>query len=166
MTKVKDFIERAHQEVVNNSLYLWGGQGEDVLRMPPEDILKKETSNTNAARVLAALSSKIGKGCDVIDAKYFDCSGLVVAILNAMGLIQGDFTANEIYNKFCFAIPREKLKGGDLVFKSQNGRMTHVGIYSKKHGVIEAAGRDLGVVERPINANNWNIYARLRCLQE
>ena len=166
MTKQKDFVERAHKEVLNNSLYLWGGQGEAVLKVPPEVILNMETNNTNAARVLAALSGKVGKGCDMSNAKYFDCSGLVVALLNNMGLIQGDFTANEIYNKFCFAIPREKLKGGDLVFKSQNGRMVHVGIYSKNYGVIEAAGRDLGVVERPISSNSWNVYARLRCLQE
>ena len=166
MTLQKAFVEFAHKEVLNNSLYLWGGQGEFVLDQTPEYVIKKETNNTNAARVLTTLANKVGKGIDMTYAKYFDFSGLVVWLLTFLELITGDYTANDIYNKLCYAIPREKLKGGDLVFKSQNGRMVHVGIYSKNYGVIEAAGRDEGLVEKPLDANKWTSYARLRCLQK
>lgn len=166
MIKTKDFVERAHAEVLNKSLYLWGGQGEGVLSTPPEKIVAMETSLENAGRIFVTLGNRLKSGQDMKKAKYFDCSGLVVWILTCMKLIKGDYTANEIYNKLCYAIPREKLKGGDLVFKSRNGRMVHVGIYSKNYGVIEDAGRDEGVVEKPLNANKWTSYARLRCLQD
>ena len=164
MTKQKQFVEMAHKEVENHSCYLWGGQGESVLKTLPETIVKKETSQENAGRVLA-LVSKFVKVFEMGKAKYFDCSGLVTWCLQQMGLIKGDYTANKIYNELCYAIQKEDLKGGDLCFKSDNGKMVHVGIYSKKHGVIEAAGRDLGVVERPIDANKWTSYGRLRCLK-
>ncbi len=164
MTKQKQFVELAHKEVENHSCYLWGGQGESVLKTLPETIVKKETSQENAGRVLA-LVSKLVKLFNMALAKYFDCSGLVVWCLQQMGLIKGDYTANKIYNELCYAIQKDELKGGDLCFKSQNGKMVHVGIYSKKYGVIEAAGRDFGVVERPIDADKWTSYGRLRCLK-
>ena len=166
MTKQRQFVELAHNEVVNNSLYLWGGQGESVLTTPPEKVIAEETSLENAGRVLVTLGEKLKKKIAMKNAKYFDCSGLVVWCLTIMGLIKGDYTANDIYNKLCYAIPRDKLKGGDLCFKSSNGRMTHVGIYSKKYGVIEAKGRDYGLVEGKLDKSKWSSYGRLRCLEK
>ena len=154
----------AHKEVGNHSCYLWGGQGESVLKTLPETIIKKETSKKDASRVFA-LVSKFVKSFDMTKAKYFDCSGLVVWCLQKMGLIKSDYTANNIYNILCYAIKKENLKDGDLCFISQNGKMVHVGIYSKKYGVIEANGRETGVIERPITANNWTTFGRLKCLK-
>ncbi|MBR4891346.1 MAG: C40 family peptidase [Clostridia bacterium] len=166
MTKQRQFVELAHNEVINNSLYLWGGQGESVLTLPPEQVILAETSLENAGRTFVTLGEKLKKKIAMKNAKYFDCSGLVVWCLTKLGLITGDYTANDIYNKLCYAIPKEKLKGGDLCFKSTKGRMTHVAIYSKSYGVIEAKGRDYGVVEGKFDESKWSTYGRLRCLEK
>lgn len=165
MTKMKKLVELAHHEVEVGGCYLWGGQGEGVLNTLPEVVVKKETSAENAGRVLRLVANRVAK-MDMSKAKYFDCSGLVVWCLQQMGLIDKDYTANGIYNELCYAIQKDQLKGGDLCFVVKNGRMVHVGIYSKTYGVIEAAGRDVGLVERDIKQNTWTVFGRLRCLRD
>ena len=157
------FIELAHREVMNKSCYLWGGQGESVLSTAPKQVEKMETTKNNASRVLKHVASLLGL-YDLSQAKYFDCSGLVVYLLMTLNLIKTDYTANGIYNSLCYAIGKDELKDGDLVFINSAGKKTHVGIYTSKYGVIEAAGRDVGVVENPIS-NKWNCYGRLKCMK-
>ena len=161
MSKRSDIAKKAREEVTNNSLYLWGGQGESVLKTSPEKILKMETSSGNAARILKTLAGKLTNNISMTKAKYFDCSGLVVYILQALKIIEDDYTADGIYNKLCKPIKKDELKAGDLVFIDTNGKKTHVGIYEKDNVIIEAAGRDLGVVSRLIGKNNWNAYGRV-----
>ena len=164
MSKRSDIVKKAREEVTNNSLYLWGGQGESVLKTTPEKLLKMETSSANAARILKTLAGKLTNGINMSKAKYFDCSGLVTKILQDLGIIgkEEDFTADGIYKNLCKAIKKEDLKAGDLVFISNGKKMTHVGIYEGDQIVIEAAGRDLGVVSRLINKNSWNAYGRVK----
>lgn len=163
--KITDKISKlANDEVKNNSLYLWGGQGESVEKTTPAKIQTMETSNANAARVLKCLANKINVGCNMKKAKYFDCSGLVVDILRQLEIISkdADYTADGIYKKLCDPILKDQMKRGDLVFISKSGKMTHVGIYDGLDMVIEAAGRDLGVVRRGISKNTWNTYGRIK----
>ena len=52
MTLKQKFVKLAEDEVKNNSLYLWSGQGETVLKTTPEKLLKRETSAANVGRIL------------------------------------------------------------------------------------------------------------------
>mgnify|MGYP002525585511 CR=1 FL=1 len=162
MSKRSKFVKLAHQEVLNHSLYLWGGQGESVLATTPRKVIDMEDTMKNAGRVLRTLSARVLDGYIMTNAKYFDCSGLIVWLLMLLGLITRDYTAHGIYTELCTPITRDDLKSGDLCFIKTNGKCTHVGIYSADYGVIEAAGRDIGVVERSLSANKWNTYGRLK----
>ena len=148
MSKRDKFVKLAKTEASVNSLYLWGGQGEEVETATPEYIEKHETSKANAARVLKCLANKLIAGCNMKKAKYFDCSGLVVYLLTVLKIIEGDYTAQGIYKELCVPIARNDVKTGDLAFISSGGKITHVGIITGEKEVTEAAGRDLGVVTR------------------
>lgn len=161
----KKFISAAKKEVANNSLYLWGGQGEPVLTSyTPAAIIKRETSRENAARVLRKLSTLLGSN-SMTEAKYFDCSGLVIYILMCLGLINKDYTAAGIYAELCEPISSDKISGADLAFKRENGRITHVAIIVDSLYIVEARGRDYGVVMRPFVAKEFNCFGRLKCLK-
>lgn len=164
MGKREKLVKMANEEVQNNSLYLWSGQGELVMKTDPEKIRKVETSDNNAARVLKTLSSRINQGLNMKKAKYFDCSGLVVYILQKLEVIKDDHTAAGIYEKLCIPITKQDLKAGDLVFCKSSGKISHVGIYAGESLVIEAAGRDIGVVKRGMSKNSWNVYGRIKDL--
>ena len=97
-------------------------------------------------------------------AKYFDCSGLVVYLLMQLNVIDQDYTAQGIYTNLCVPVLRTDLKEGDLCFISSGTKITHVGIYVADNLVVEAAGRDLGVVQRGISKNKWNLYGRVKGL--
>ena len=65
-------------------------------------------------------------------------------------------------------LKREDLKQGDLVFRHNGLKAHHVGVYIGNGQVIEAKGRDDGVVQRDINASGssyWNRYGRLPLLE-
>lgn len=77
-------------------------------------------------------------GDDAIDG--FDCSGLVVEALKAVGLMtKGDATANALFNKYedCMV---EEPQLGSLVCYAHNGRIVHIGIYWTADLYITADG--------------------------
>ena len=162
----KQFIKLAEDEAKNNSLYLWGGQGETVLKTDPKKLLKMETSAANVARILKCLANKLTTGSNMDKAKYFDCSGLIVYLLQTLGLIQDDYTADGIYRKLCTPIKRTELVPGDLVFISTGTKITHCGIYVAENIVVEAVGRDYGVQRRLINKNSWNVFGRVNAFEK
>lgn len=166
MTNKEKFVKLAEDEVKNNSLYLWSGQGEKVLDTNPKKLLKMETSAANVARILKCLANKLTTGANMDKAKYFDCSGLVVYLLQTLGLIESDYTANDIYRKLCSAIKKAELRRGDLVFINSGSKITHVGIYAGDGLVIEAVGRDYGVMKRQMSKNSWNVFGRVKSLEE
>lgn len=166
MTNKEKFVKLAEDEVKNNSLYLWGGQGEKVLETNPKKLLKMETSAANVGRILKCLANKLITGLSMDKAKYFDCSGLIVFILQTLGLIESDYTANDIYRKLCSAIKKSELRRGDLVFINSGSKITHAGIYAGDGLVIEAVGRDYGVMKRQMSKNSWNVFGRVKCLEE
>ena len=129
----------------------------------PKKVIQMETTTNNASRVLKRVATCVSR-FDMSKARYFDCSGLVIWLLQQLGLIKTDYTANGIYNSLCYAISKKELKDGDLCFISSDGKKTHVGIYSTKYGVIESNGRDTGVIESEMSSK-WTVFARLRCLQ-
>ena len=66
-----------------------------------------------------------------------------------------------MYNK-CEKLTKDKLRVGDFVFKlDKTGRATHIGyLVDTDLNVIEAKGRDVGVIRRSVNADSWNAFGR------
>ena len=170
MTKLNEFIEYLNKETENKSLYAWGGQGEAAT---PEAIKRRESKETNRERVMRLYEQRISQGYG--EMKLFDCSGLGTYFLyNQKKWIPGDTTANGLKGK-CAALTRSELKKGDWVFRvyqtgKDKGKAYHIGyIVDESLNVIEAKGRDDGVVKRSLNASGsgyWNAYGRPSIFKE
>ena len=89
----------------------------------------------------------------------FDCSGLLGACLNVNGNPGFDDTADGYRNR-CISIGENQLQPGDLTFEMSGSRATHVGIFIGGGKVIEARGRNYGVVETDLGSRNWSRYGR------
>lgn len=150
-----DFVK---QEAARGSIYVWGAQGQRGGQITEDWVRKMETSATNANRAISLWKKNKGKyDPNMIGA--FDCSGLIGACLNANGNAGFDDTADGYRNR-CVSIDKGALQAGDLVFEYSNGKSGHVGVYIGDGKVIEARGRDYGVVETDLNARNWKKYGR------
>lgn len=150
-----DFVK---QEAARGSIYVWGAQGQRGGQITEDWIRKMETSATNANRAISLWKKNKGKyDPNMIGA--FDCSGLIGACLNTNGNAGFDDTADGYRNR-CVSIDKGALQAGDLVFEYSNGKSGHVGVYIGGGKVIEARGRDYGVVETDLNARNWKKYGR------
>ncbi|MBO5198072.1 MAG: peptidoglycan-binding protein [Lachnospiraceae bacterium] len=158
---VNDFCEYLNSRV--GSLYVLGMQGHSVkgfARAAITEYEKRYSSQPERSieRDFAQLDKKLPE-----DIFFYDCSGLGVAWLIESGLIKQDYTANSMYTQLCTKINRAALKKGDWVFvrNPNTGNITHIG-YVVDHDlyVVEAKGRDDGVVKRPLSAGGWNVYGR------
>ncbi len=160
--KVSRFIAWLKKRV--GDIYVWGGQGETDIT--EAWIRKKETSSSNAKRVIALWNKRKAEGRNPIAA--YDCSGLITAWLLAEGLIPADTSSRGLW-RLCTGITRAELVPGDLLFrKNALGIVHHVGVYIGGGEVIEAQGRDYGVVQRGINASGadyWTDCGRLGVLK-
>lgn len=157
------FIEYLDEQYKNGCIYVWGAQGESDIS--ENWIKKKETSTENANRAVKLWKKRVNAGYKNIRA--FDCSGLGMFYLqNITGAYSGDANANTLMNDKCNKITkRSALKKGDWVFRvNSSGRAYHIGyIVTDDLQVIEAKGRDDGVVKRGIDASGssyWNAYGR------
>lgn len=159
---IQEFIDAALSQV-KKGIYVWGGNGENLLCMDNPDawIRKKETSTANAKRAIACFAERKLRGVDPIRA--FDCSGLVYWCNKEAKIGYGDKTANQ-YWKECD--PVDELAPGDLVFHHNGLKCTHVGIYVGDGKVVESIGRDEGVVitteKSRRDKNYWNRKGRLK----
>lgn len=133
----------------NHSAYLWGASGQIIGKTTIDEIIAHEkTSNdpkVNARRVLVFIGTLIEKGYDLDKAQFFDCSGLVIYVLEKYGLYIGDNTANGLYD-LGTKITVANAKPGDLVFTGTSNRKDHVGFVIGAGMVIECAGREKGVI--------------------
>lgn len=159
-----EFITYLKQQASNGCIYVWGAQGESDIS--ESWIKKKETSTTNANRAITLWKKRKKQGYKNIRA--FDCSGLGMYYLQKNGVYSHDMTANDMMGE-CKAISRKELKTGDWVFRvykngAKKGRAYHIGyVVSDALDVVEAKGRDDGVVMRSLNASGsgyWNAYGR------
>ena len=144
-------------------IYVWGGQGETDIT--EAWIRRRETSTANANKVIKLWKKRVAEGRSVA---AYDCSGLITAWLLAEGLMPGDLSSRGLW-RLCTAIKKAQLEPGDLVFRRNAlGVIHHVGVYVGNGEVIEAKGRDDGVVRRGVNASGsgyWTDYGRLDCLK-
>lgn len=146
MSTVSKVISQAKKQIEYHSIYLWGAQGEKVRNLSIKKIIKMETSAGNAKRVLnfiASIAEYITSST-----RAFDCSGFICWLFCKYGILPKgyDNTANGLMKKFSVVNIAER-KAGDLVFKCyDNGNAYHVGLYVGDNKVIEAKGRDYGVI--------------------
>lgn len=160
MNKLKAFIEHLLKQVENHSIYVWGGQGEGGSAITEAWIRKMENSTTNADRAIAFWKKQCNAGYkDKLRA--FDCSGLGVYFLLANKLISSDATADGLMKK-CKTVQKSGLRVGDFVFKVNTScKATHIGyVVDCNLNVVEARGRDAGVVKAPLTDGGWNAYGR------
>lgn len=161
MAKLNDFIKHLEDEVKNGSIYVWGAQGQGADVISEEWIKKMETSPANAARAIALYKKRVEEGFgDRLRA--FDCSGLGMAYLqNETKTVSSDMSANGMMAT-CEIIKKEEARRGDWVFKvNSSGKATHIGyIVDDDLNVIEAKGRDYGVIKSPLSKGGWNRYGR------
>ncbi|MEL7610728.1 MAG: peptidoglycan-binding protein [Bacillota bacterium] len=159
-TEIGRLIDYLKGEVANGSIYVWGAQGEKDIT--EAWIRKKETTSKNADRAVAFWKRQVGRGYGGT-LRAFDCSGLILYYLNREGLHKGDLSSRGLYAK-SEKIDRKELMPGDLVFRHNGVMIHHVGVFIGGGTVIEAKGRDDGVVMRDINASGsayWNRCGRL-----
>lgn len=158
MTKAEKIVYYAEQQVHHGSIYLWGGQGEKVKTLTLLKVCEKENSADNAARVIKHVYNNRMH----IDskAKAYDCSGLACKALEYAKVVASGFDTNAqgLYLKYD-KIPIGKRRSGDLVYKLSNGVASHVGIVFNENYIIEAKGRDVGVVKSKFDSS-WNACNR------
>lgn len=159
-----EFIAYLEEQVKNHSGYCWGAQGQLNSTATDAWIRGKETSTANANRAIAFKNKQIAAGYGNV-MRWFDCSGLGMYFLqNLKGVYKSDMSSNAMMGK-CAKITRGSLKRGDWVFRvDATDKAYHIGyVVDDGLNVIEAKGRDDGVVKRPLNASGasyWNAYGR------
>jgi len=160
---ISRFIAYLKEQLGN--IYVWGAQGET--NISEAWIRKRETSAQNAERAIKFWKKRVAEGKKNIAA--YDCSGLIVYFLLKNGLIKGDLSSRGLFDLCKELKGREELLPGDFLFRHNGVKIHHVGVYIGDGRVIEAKGRDDGVVERHIDQNSknyWNRYGRFAPLFE
>lgn len=133
--------------------YVYGSQGE-VMTKSLLDTLIKRFGRDNYYFNGYSAEKWVGKEC-------YDCSGLIVWVLQQLGLIRADMTADGLY-QLCNHVEKGKLEPGDLVFyQNSSGYKNHVGVYMGNSKVIHARGTAYGVVETEM-FNNFTAFGRLK----
>lgn len=155
-----EFVNAVKQEVKNNSIYVWGGQGEMLRQITISKLESMETSKENVNRILKHVADVYIK--DISRARIFDCSGLVTYHLMKLGVLLYDTTANGLY-KLCKPITKRELLPGDLVFTVKNEKASHVAVFvggEDNNELVEAVGRDVGVAYTKLSTK-FNKYGRI-----
>lgn len=164
--KVKEFL--AYLESHIGDAYVWGAQGERVDNRADLEkwVRRKETSRREAERAIAYI-----KKATKTPLYAFDCSGLIIHWLRDIkGLIDGDTNAQGLYRQCTQKgkLGAWQMQAGDLVFRYSfaKGEMGHVGVYVGNGMVIEAKGRDYGVVDLHLSFGGWTHQGRHPALAE
>ena len=155
-----DFISYLYKQLGN--IYCWGGNGEDATDYAI-DIMENSSANKRRAKAFLAKQKKAG----VKNIKMYDCSGLISRWLQDHGLAKGKCNCNKLW-VMSSRITKTELRPCDLLFRGSDTDKSHVGVYVGNGMVIEAKGRDDGVIIRPIDAttNYWTYYGRLTVLNK
>lgn len=154
--KASDFTEYLKEQVKNHSIYVWGAQGQKKPTITEAWIRRREKTKRNADRAIAHWKKEVREGYgDVLRA--FDCSGLGTFFFLKHDMIDHDLNADGL-RKLCRTVKRSELREGDMVFRMSGGRAVHVGYAIDHDRVIEAKGRDVGVVESRVSG--WDRYGR------
>lgn len=179
MTNVEQVEKILRDEWLNISLYVWGGNGQLVesfenfaafeawvRKMEVAD--SSHTKEVNVQRILNRCRALQAAG--VTHIRIGDCSGTFYSVFKQMGIGQGDMSAASMYSR-CTHIDKSQLQPGDLLFRFNGSKISHVGIYLGGTTVIENNSRDKGVVITKLNRklssgelywNRFGIWAGMR----
>lgn len=164
--KIDDFIAYLTSHL--GDAYVWGAQGERVDNRADLEkwVRRKETSHRETERALAYI-----KKAAKTPLYAYDCSGLIIHWLRDIrGLIDGDTSAAGLYRQCTQKgkLAAWQMQAGDLVFRYSfaKGKMGHVGVYVGNGMVIEAQGRDAGIVMRHLSYGGWTHQGRHPALAE
>lgn len=166
MGVLQEFLNYLEEQENNGSIYVWGAQGQGGDIISEAWIRRMETSRNNVDRAIALWKKRKAEGKTALRA--FDCSGLIVYFFqNLKGALKSDTNAHGLKG-MCGQISQSQLLPGDFVFRvytsgANKGKAYHVGVVvDEEKNVIEAKGRDDGVVKRPLNAEAgyWNAFGR------
>lgn len=164
-----NFIQFLEEQVLNHSIYVWGGDGRTGSKVT-EYYIRKREQNTGGTKVNGEYKTYADiavefwkKQCelgyhDVLGA--FDCSGLLVKFLLDNKLIQNDMTANSLM-RLCEETDEPK-RGYWLFRVNADGRATHIGVMVSDSEYIHAKGRAYGVVREKLSEhkNYWHKYGK------
>lgn len=144
-------------------IYAWGGNGETDITEAL--IRRKDNTETNAQRTIQFWRKQQAAG--VTDLAMYDCSGLISRYLQDNGIVSRKRNCDHLW-AMCTPVTRTELCPGDLLFRRRGADAYHVGVYVGRGRVIEAKGRDDGVVLRGIDASGagyWTDCGRLEALR-
>ena len=124
-----------------------------------------DTSESNAQRSIQFWEKQKAAGLTELSA--YDCSGLISRYLQDNGIVSSKRNGDHLW-AMCTPVTRAELCPGDLLFRRKDADAYHVGVYVGRGRVIEAKGRDDGVVLRGIDASGagyWTDCGRLEVLR-
>ena len=150
MSQKSKYLSLLRKACDNHAIYIWGGQGESVLLdLSDETIYKMETSKENAERVIRHINMLKDNGWLTRKTKAYDCSGLICYCLWKCGREeQFDKCADDLFNSYKHGY---SLRAGCLIH-----RKGHIATYIGNRYLIEAKGRDYGVVVSPFDYTDWD----------
>ena len=136
--------------------YLWGGQHTRLTPLNYKAVIaRKESKAENRRRVEAYCEKMFADGYSELFA--YDCSGLGVYWLTDLKRIwKSDVNANTMMGR-C-ELKMEPPKRGWWVFRLTGNRATHIGYMVDDEYLIEAKGRDSGVVKTKFRAKDWGCW--------
>ena len=136
--------------------YVWGGQHTRLTPLNYKAVIaRKETTAENARRAEAYCEKMFAEGYGELFA--YDCSGLGVFWLTDLKhLWKSDVNANTMMGR-CELRP-DLPKRGWWVFRLTGNRATHIGYMVDDEYLIEAKGRDYGVVKTKFRAKDWGCW--------
>lgn len=136
--------------------YVWGGQHTRLTPLNYKAVIaRKETTAENARRAEAYCEKMFAEGYSELFA--YDCSGLGVYWLTDLKrLWKSDVNANTMMGR-C-ELKMEPPKRGWWAFRLTGNRATHIGYMVDDEYLIEAKGRDYGVVKTKFRAKDWGCW--------
>ena len=151
---LSDFILYLIQQI--GMPYLWGGQHTKLTPANYKTVIaRKESDPANRKRVEAYCEKMFAKGYETLWA--YDCSGLGVYWLTDLKhLYKSDVNANTMKGR-C-VLKSELPKRGWWVFKCSGNRAMHIGYMIDDEYLIEAKGRDYGVVKTKFKKSEWSCW--------
>lgn len=141
-------------------VYVWGGNGQTEISAGW--IRRMDTSESNAQRSIRFWEKQ--KAAGMTELAAFDCSGLISRYLQDLGLVASKRNCNHLW-AMCEPVTRAELRPGNLLFRENSEGMYHVGVYIGGGKVVEAKGRDDGVVLRGIDASGMGYWEKFGALE-
>lgn len=153
---VECFIAELEKQVLNHSIYVWGGSGQLCKNVTEKWIRAKESRCQNGKYADAAVNAwkEVMTSPYANVARVFDCSGYVSYCLIQIGALDKRSDCDGLYDR---CTPLDTLENGCLLFKvsaSNSKDETHVGVYYNGYQ-YHSKGRMYGVVKEPFDAKMW-----------